>query len=89
LDRRGADYVDVRPEVQQRSVDRVQQRLTGTVWQSGCRSWYLDATGRNDTIWPDFTWKYWLQTRRFRAREYHIDTTSTADRPGPVRVSSA
>jgi cation diffusion facilitator CzcD-associated flavoprotein CzcO len=89
LDRRGADYVDVRPEVQQRSVDRVQQRLTGTVWQSGCRSWYLDATGRNDTIWPDFTWKYWLQTRRFRAREYHIGTASTADRPGPVRVSSA
>jgi cation diffusion facilitator CzcD-associated flavoprotein CzcO len=91
MDRRGADYLDVRPEAQQRSVDRVQQRLSGSVWQSGCRSWYLDANGRNDTIWPDFTWKYWLQTRRLRAREYHLGTAprnpqlSGASRPrGPL-----
>jgi cation diffusion facilitator CzcD-associated flavoprotein CzcO len=74
MERRGADYLDVRPEAQQRSVDRVQQRLSGTVWQSGCRSWYLDEHGRNDTIWPDFTWKYWLQTRRLRPREYRMGT---------------
>ena len=24
----------------------------GTVWTSGCASWYLDATGRNAAIWP-------------------------------------
>jgi cation diffusion facilitator CzcD-associated flavoprotein CzcO len=92
LDRRGADYIDVRPQVQQRSVDRVQRRLSGTVWQSGCTSWYLDAKGRNDAIWPDFTWKYWLQTRLLRASEYHLGTApaagraETSRRPPPERV---
>ena len=30
-----------------------------------CSSWYLDANGRMSTIWPDFTWRFWQQTRRF------------------------
>jgi cation diffusion facilitator CzcD-associated flavoprotein CzcO len=47
LRRRGATYVEVREEVQQRFVSNVQHELDGTVWQSGCDSWYIDAQGRN------------------------------------------
>ena len=44
--------------------DRLQARMGGTVWNSGgCSSWYLDANGRNTTIWPDFTFRFWRQTR--------------------------
>lgn len=31
--------------------------------------------GRNFTIWPHFSWKYWLETRKFRPAEYHIAST--------------
>ena len=48
----------------------IQQRLGGTVWASGCRSWYLDAAGRNTTLWPGFTVEFWWRTRRARAADY-------------------
>ena len=45
--------------------------MAGTVWsRGGCRSWYIDATGRNSAIWPGYTWSYWLRTRRFDPSAY-------------------
>ncbi len=72
LDRRGADCLEVRPERESRFRKRVQTRLHDTVWESGCRSWYMDDSGRNFTIWPYFTWQYWLETRRLRARDFAV-----------------
>jgi len=72
LDARGAAYVDVRPEAEADFLARTQRRLADTVWASGCKSWYLDEHGRNFTIWPHFTWQYWLATRRFRPADYTI-----------------
>ena len=50
--------------------DRIQHALQGTVWSSGCRSWYQQADGRNFTLWPYSTWRYWLETRRVDAARY-------------------
>jgi cation diffusion facilitator CzcD-associated flavoprotein CzcO len=72
VDATGADGIEVRSEVQRRFVRRVQAKLRDTVWQSGCTSWYQDETGRNIAIWPHFTWKYWLETRRLRPADYHL-----------------
>jgi cation diffusion facilitator CzcD-associated flavoprotein CzcO len=70
---RGARAVEVRADAQARYNDRLQRRLQGTVWNSGgCQSWYIDANGRNSTIWPTFTWRYWQQTRRFDAEAYEV-----------------
>jgi cation diffusion facilitator CzcD-associated flavoprotein CzcO len=62
----GAGAVEVRPEVQAGFVDEVQGRMPRTVWSTGgCASWYLDASGRNTTLWPGSTWGYRLRTRHF------------------------
>lgn len=76
LRERGAQYLDVRPEAQAEFNARVQQRLAGTVWSSGCRSWYQQADGRNITIWPWSTWKYWLDTRRVDPAHYRFVRTA-------------
>ncbi len=65
-------WADVRPEVQSRYNAGLQRRLRHSVWLSGCQSWYLDARGRNTTIWPGFSWTYWLRTRRLRRAEYEV-----------------
>ncbi|HEX9235576.1 MAG TPA: NAD(P)/FAD-dependent oxidoreductase, partial [Actinomycetota bacterium] len=50
---RGADVLEIRPEVQDRYNQRLQASMRGTVWTAGhCHSWYLDDTGRNTTLWP-------------------------------------
>lgn len=75
LDHVGARQLDVRAGVQSRSVRRVQRSLRGSVWQSGCRSWYLDEQGRNYSIYPRPTPLYWLGTRRVRRRHYSMRST--------------
>lgn len=67
--------LNVRPAVEAAFNDRLQTQMSRTVWASGCRSWYLDASGRNSTLWPDFTWKYWLRTRRARPRDFEDAAT--------------
>ncbi len=49
----------------------LQSKLPSTVWGTGCSSWYLNAAGKNTTLWPDFTFKYRSATRDF-AREDHL-----------------
>lgn len=48
----------------------LRRRTRHTVWASGCRSWYLDAQGRNVTIWPASTARYRWATRRARASDF-------------------
>jgi cation diffusion facilitator CzcD-associated flavoprotein CzcO len=70
LRRRGASYVEVREDAQEQFVGGIQGELGDTVWQSGCTSWYLDAQGRNSTIWPEFTVSYWRRTRRLDPTDF-------------------
>jgi cation diffusion facilitator CzcD-associated flavoprotein CzcO len=82
LDRTGVRAIEPTPQAQERFVVDVDRRMTGTVWNhGGCRSWYLDATGRNSTLWPGYTWSYWLRTRRFDPGAYR---PVAAREPQPV-----
>jgi cation diffusion facilitator CzcD-associated flavoprotein CzcO len=74
---RGADYLDVKAPVQQQFNRRVQAALEGTVWTSGCLSWYQQSDGKNFTIWPWSTWRYWLQTRHVNADDYEFGRART------------
>jgi cation diffusion facilitator CzcD-associated flavoprotein CzcO len=77
LDRQQAGYLEVRADTESDFLDRVQTRLSDTVWESGCTSWYMDENGRNFTIWPHFTWKYWLETRRIDPDDFELTCTRT------------
>lgn len=69
--RSGAATIEPRPEAQDAYVREVDRRMRGTVWTSGrCASWYLDRTGRNSTIWPDFTWRFRRRVARLDPAEY-------------------
>jgi cation diffusion facilitator CzcD-associated flavoprotein CzcO len=64
--RAGVATVEPRAEAQRDFVSTVDRRMQGTVWLAGgCRSWYLDRTGRNSTIWPGYTWAYRRRLSRF------------------------
>ncbi|WP_433208029.1 flavin-containing monooxygenase [Dactylosporangium sp. CS-047395] len=70
LERKGIRAVEPTPEAQARFVARVDRRMAGTVWATGCHSWYIDATGRNSTLYPGSTWGYRRRMRRFDPRSY-------------------
>jgi cation diffusion facilitator CzcD-associated flavoprotein CzcO len=74
----GSNRVEVRGEAQDAYNEKLQKRMLRTVWNTGgCSSWYLDRNGRNTTMWPDFTWRFWQQTKHFDAEAYEL----TAVRP--------
>ncbi len=68
----GVSSVDVRPEVQRTYNDALEAALGRTVWASGCESWYLDARGKNTTIYPGFTFTFRRETATFRPEEYLV-----------------
>ncbi|MDQ5808039.1 MAG: NAD(P)/FAD-dependent oxidoreductase [Actinomycetota bacterium] len=67
---RGAATLEVRPEVQERYNAELDARMERTVWNTGCASWYIDATGRNATLWPDWTWRFRRRVARFDEADY-------------------
>jgi cation diffusion facilitator CzcD-associated flavoprotein CzcO len=71
MEHHGLSTLEVKAEAHAAFQGEVQERMDGSVWtDGGCRSWYLDANGRNSTLWPDFTWRYALRTRRFDLESY-------------------
>jgi cation diffusion facilitator CzcD-associated flavoprotein CzcO len=62
--------VDVRADAQAHYNTRVHERLKGTVWSSGCVSWYRTRSGKNTTLWPGFTFEFRMRTRKFDPAAY-------------------
>lgn len=69
--------VDVNPESQVQFNIKVQDALQDSVWNTGgCQSYFLDANGRNSTIWPWSTFEMRYQLSRFKLKDYLIDKVS-------------
>jgi cation diffusion facilitator CzcD-associated flavoprotein CzcO len=74
MDGRRAETLEVKPDVQDAWNDYLQQRLAGTVWDTGgCSSWYLDKNGRDSVMWPDFTFRFRRRMSEFDAGEYRLE----------------
>ncbi|MFF4212479.1 flavin-containing monooxygenase [Streptomyces sp. NPDC001796] len=69
----GRVALDARPGAVAAWNDKVQERMKRTVWNTGgCTSWYLDADGRNTTVWPGTTTEFRAATRRVNLAEYDV-----------------
>jgi len=81
---RGAAAFEVTRTAQDRFNQVVQAKLARGIWSTGgCTSWYLDSSATNRSIWPGFSWRYWLQTLRVDADAYRWEPARTA--PSGVR----
>ncbi len=88
LKARGADSLEVKPEVQRQFNQQVQANIKGSVWSTGCQSWYQTADGINFTIWPWSTWRFWLRTRKVKPAEYAwVKCTSAVSRVAPAKTA--
>jgi cation diffusion facilitator CzcD-associated flavoprotein CzcO len=73
MEERAATRLEVKAEAQRAFNAKLQRRMQGTVWKTGgCASWYLDAHGKNTTLWPGSTWRFWQRARRFDPQSYRF-----------------
>ena len=85
MDESGARVVEPRAEAQAAFNARLHRRMERTVWlRGGCTSWYLDANGRNTTLWPYSSLRFRRELRTIDAREFRFEP---AREPEPAVVS--
>ena len=79
----GYDAVEVDQSATDRYNAALQGRMKRTVWSAGgCDSWYLDAHGKNTTLWPRSTLDFRRRLASFDPAAY---TLSTSARPTQAR----
>ena len=66
LEQTNAKTIELRPEAAAAFDRELREALAGTVWHTGCTSWYVDEQGNNPNNWP------WSQTA-YRRRTSRID----------------
>lgn len=74
--RRDAATIEVKPEAVRDFNATLDRQMEDTVWSTGCSSWYLDDTGRNATLWPDWTFAFRRRAARFDAAAYELGAGS-------------
>ena len=69
LEQSSARTIELRPEAAAAFDRELREALAGTVWHTGCTSWYVDEHGNNPNQWP------WLWTT-YRRRTAGIDAAA-------------
>jgi cation diffusion facilitator CzcD-associated flavoprotein CzcO len=86
--RAGGGALEPRPEAQAAFAADVDRRMAKTVWVTGgCKSWYLDSTGRNSTLWPGTIPQFERRVARFRPEEYEVRRGCPSHRAGRGRAA--
>ncbi|MFI8390772.1 flavin-containing monooxygenase [Streptomyces sp. NPDC085540] len=84
----GRVALGARPSAVNRWNRQVQARMERTVWNTGgCTSWYLDAQGRNTTVWPGTTGEFRRETRSVDLAEYEVLRVGEHERVPAVAVA--
>ncbi len=79
--------VEPRRAEQDRWNTDLHHRMERTVWSTGgCASWYLDAHGRNTTLWPRTTYKFRELLSTFDVEKYDV-TRQDDHRPQDPRTA--
>lgn len=67
-----AAYLNVKEQEQQAYNQRLQGQFKGTVWTSGCKSWYINKEGKNTTFYPRLVTDLRKQMKKFNPAANHL-----------------
>jgi hypothetical protein len=72
MERANARAIELRPEAAEAFDRELRQALAGSVWHTGCTSWYVDENGNNPNQWA-WTWTtYRRRTERLDPAAYEM-----------------
>ncbi len=72
LGRADAHSIEIRREAGERFDRELRAALNGTVWHTGCTSWYVDEHGNDPNQWPWLWSTYRRRTARIDRRAYEL-----------------
>jgi cation diffusion facilitator CzcD-associated flavoprotein CzcO len=71
-ERAAARTIEVRADAAEAFDRELREALVGTVWQTGCDSWYVDDSGNNPNNWPWLWATYKRRTSRIDPAAYQL-----------------
>jgi cation diffusion facilitator CzcD-associated flavoprotein CzcO len=74
LERSDARQIEVRRHTAEAFDRELRAALAGTVWHSGCTSWYVDEKGNDPNQWPWLWSAYRRRTARLDPGAYELST---------------
>jgi cation diffusion facilitator CzcD-associated flavoprotein CzcO len=81
LERSGARSIEVTHDAAEAFDRELRAALVGTVWHTGCKSYYLDENGNNPSIWPWHWTTYRRRTAHLQPGAYKIDAPTPEPEP--------
>jgi cation diffusion facilitator CzcD-associated flavoprotein CzcO len=72
LERRDAQRIEVKPQIADEFDDELRSALAGTVWHTGCTSWYVDENGNDPNQWPWLWSAYRRRTAELEPGAYEL-----------------
>jgi cation diffusion facilitator CzcD-associated flavoprotein CzcO len=72
LERRDAQRIEVKPQIAEEFHEELRAALAGTVWHTGCTSWYVDANGNDPNQWPWLWSTYRRRTAELEPGAYEL-----------------
>ncbi len=67
-------YLDVKQNVQDEYNQNLQKQFDGTVWTSGCQSWYMNGDGKISSLYPRLNTAFRKMTKTFNINDYQVVT---------------
>jgi len=65
--------VEVKENIELAYNKKIQKQLSKTVWQTGgCKSWYQTESGKNTTLYPDFSFVFRKASSKFKKEEHLV-----------------
>jgi cyclohexanone monooxygenase len=74
LGRTGARRIEVRRQKAEEFDRELRAALAGSVWHTGCTSWYVDENGNDPNQWPWLWSTYRRRTERIEPGAYELST---------------
>jgi cation diffusion facilitator CzcD-associated flavoprotein CzcO len=76
LEQRRCDSIEIRLEIAEQFDRELHAALEGTVWHTGCTSWYVDENGNDPSQWPWLWSTYRRRASRVDPAAYTLARTS-------------
>ena len=77
LERADARRIEVRRETAEAFDLELRAALAGTVWHTGCTSWYVDENGNDPNQWPWLWSTYRRRTARLEPGAYELSAPAS------------
>ena len=81
LKRTRSRRIELRRETAEAFDRELREALAGTVWHSGCTSWYLDENGNDPNQWPWTLSAFKKRTARIEPGAYELGTPERVQEP--------